>query len=55
MLVVVTGVSALVHLYSLGYMWGDPHIPRFIGYLSLFTFCMVVLVTGDNYIQLFIG
>ena len=55
MLLVVTGISALVHLYSLGYMRGDPHIPRFMAYLSLFTFCMVVLITADNYIQLFIG
>ena len=55
MLVVITSVSALVHIYSIGYMGGDPHIPRFMSYLSLFTFLMIVLVTSDNYIQLFIG
>ena len=55
MLVVITSVSALVHIYSTGYMVGDPHIPRFMSYLSLFTFLMIVLVTSDNYIQLFIG
>lgn len=55
MLVVVVGVSALVHVYSIGYMSGDPHVPRFMSYLSLFTFLMVVLVTSNNYVQLFIG
>ena len=55
MLLVVTGVSSLVHIYSIGYMNGDPHIPRFMSYLSLFTFLMIVLVTSGNYIQLFIG
>ncbi len=55
MLIVITGVSALVHIYSTGYMAGDPHIPRFMSYLSLFTFLMIVLVTSDNYVQLFIG
>uniref|UniRef100_A0AAU8HN85 NADH-ubiquinone oxidoreductase chain 5 n=1 Tax=Porifera sp. TaxID=3140030 RepID=A0AAU8HN85_9METZ len=55
MLIVVTSVSALVHIYSTGYMSEDPHIPRFMSYLSLFTFLMIVLVTSDNYIQLFIG
>jgi len=55
MLILVTTVSALVHLYSTGYMSGDPHLPRFMSYLSLFTFFMVVLVTGDNLLQLFIG
>ena len=55
MLIVITSVSALVHIYSIGYMAGDPHIPRFMSYLSLFTFLMIVLVTSDNYIQLFIG
>lgn len=55
MLIVVTSVSVLVHIYSIGYMYGDPHIPRFMSYLSLFTFLMVVLVTSDNYVQLFIG
>nr|YP_010035861.1 NADH dehydrogenase subunit 5 [Aplysina gerardogreeni]QQQ89097.1 NADH dehydrogenase subunit 5 [Aplysina gerardogreeni] len=55
MLIVITSVSALVHIYSTGYMAGDPHVPRFMSYLSLFTFLMIVLVTSDNYIQLFIG
>lgn len=55
MLFVITSVSALVHIYSTGYMKGDPHIPRFMSYLSFFTFLMIVLVTSDNYIQLFIG
>ena len=55
MLIVITSVSALVHIYSIGYMSDDPHIPRFMSYLSLFTFLMIVLVTSDNYIQLFIG
>jgi len=55
MLILVTTISALVHLYSTGYMAGDPHLPRFMSYLSLFTFFMIVLVTGDNLLQLFIG
>jgi len=55
MLIVVTTVSALVHLYSTGYMSHDPHIQRFMSYLSLFTFFMLILVTSDNYLQLFIG
>lgn len=55
MLIVVTVVSTLVHLYSIGYMDSDPHIPRFMSYLSLFTFFMLVLVTSDNLIQMFIG
>ena len=55
MLIVVTFVSTLVHLYSGEYMNGDPHHPRFMSYLSLFTFFMLILVTGDNYLQLFLG
>lgn len=55
MLVVVTGVSALVHLYSIEYMKEDPHFKRFMSYLSLFTTFMLILVTSDNYIQLFVG
>jgi NADH-quinone oxidoreductase subunit L len=55
MLVVVTTVSALVHLYSIGYMAEDPYRPRFFGYLSLFTFAMLMLVTADNLVQLFFG
>ena len=55
MLVVVTTISALVHLYSIGYMADDPHRPRFFSYLSLFTFAMLMLVTSDNLAQLFFG
>ena len=55
MLVVVTSVSALVHIYSIGYMSHDPHKPRFMAYLSLFTFAMLMLVTSDNFVQLFFG
>ncbi len=55
MLVVVTTVSALVHIYSIGYMHHDPHRPRFFAYLSLFTFAMLMLVTSDNFLQLFFG
>lgn len=55
MLVVVTTVSSLVHLYSIGYMDADPNRPRFFGYLSLFTFAMLMLVTADNLVQLFFG
>jgi len=55
MLVVVNTVSALVHIYSIGYMHHDPHRPRFFAYLSLFTFAMLMLVTSDNLVQLFFG
>jgi NADH-quinone oxidoreductase subunit L len=55
MLVVVTTVSGLVHLYSIGYMDEDPHQPRFFAYLSMFTFAMLALVTADNFLQLFFG
>jgi NADH-quinone oxidoreductase subunit L len=55
MLVVVTGVSSLVHLYSIGYMEDDPGRPRFFSYLSLFTFAMLALVTANNFLQLFFG
>ena len=55
MLVVVTTVSALVHLYSIGYMAEDPSRPRFFAYLSLFTFAMLMLVTADNLVQMFFG
>jgi len=55
MLFVVTTVSALVHLYSIGYMADDPHKPRFFSYLSFFTFAMLTLVTADNLAQLFFG
>jgi NADH-quinone oxidoreductase subunit L len=55
MLVVVTTISAFVHLYSIGYMEEDPYRPRFFSYLSLFTFAMLMLVTADNLVQLFFG
>ena len=55
MLVVVTSVSVLVHIYSIGYMFHDPDKPRFMSYLSLFTFMMLMLVTSDNFLQLFFG
>lgn len=55
MLVVVTWVSALVHIYSVGYMSHDPHPQRFMAYLSLFTFFMLMLVTSNNFLQLFVG
>ncbi|MDA7606789.1 NADH-quinone oxidoreductase subunit L [Pelagibacteraceae bacterium] len=55
MLVVVTSVSSLVHLYSIGYMSHDPNKPRFMAYLSLFTFAMLMLVVSDNFLQLFFG
>src|SRR5213080_1442710 len=55
MLVVVNTISSLVHLYSIGYMDEDPYRPRFFGYLSLFTFAMLMLVTADNLVQLFFG
>ena len=52
---VVTSISFLVHIYSTGYMSHDPHQPRFMSYLSLFTFFMLMLVTSDNFLQLFFG
>ena len=52
---VVTFVSSLVHLYSTEYMSHDPHLPRFMSYLSLFTFFMLILVTSDNFVQMFVG
>ncbi|MEL7109755.1 MAG: NADH-quinone oxidoreductase subunit L [Pseudomonadota bacterium] len=55
MMAVITSVSGLVHLYSWGYMQEDPHKARFFSYLSLFTFAMLMLVTADNFIQLFFG
>ncbi len=55
MFVVVTFVSAVVHLYSIGYMSHDPHPQRFFAYLSLFTFFMLMLVSADNFVQLFLG
>ena len=55
MCVVVTFVSSLVHIYSISYMGEDPHLPRFMSYLSVFTFFMLMLVTSDNFIQMFFG
>ncbi|HVJ40366.1 MAG TPA: NADH-quinone oxidoreductase subunit L [Dongiaceae bacterium] len=55
MLIVVTTVSAMVHVYSIGYMHHDKSVPRFMAYLSLFTFCMLMLVTADNFMQMFFG
>ena len=55
MLIVVTWVSSVVHIYSVGYMSHDEHQPRFMAYLSLFTFFMLMLVTSDNLVQLFLG
>ncbi len=55
MLCVVTSISSLVHLYSIEYMETDPHRSRFMSYLSLFTFFMLVLVTASNYLQMFVG
>ena len=55
MLIVITTVSLVVHLYSIGYMEHDKGKSRFFSYLSLFTFCMIVLVVSDNFVQLFFG
>lgn len=55
MLIIVVFISFLVHLYSISYMQEDPYIIRFISFLSLFTFFMLVLITSDNYLQLFLG
>nr|WCH58032.1 NADH dehydrogenase subunit 5 [Hypnea brasiliensis] len=55
MLIVITSISTLVHLYSIVYMETDPHRPRFMSYLSIFTFFMLVLVTADNLLQMFLG
>jgi NADH-ubiquinone oxidoreductase chain 5 len=55
MLVVVTSISSLVHLYSTEYMSQDPHLSRFMAYLSFFTFFMLILVTSDNFFGMFVG
>ena len=55
MLVIITNVSFLVHLYTTSYMENDPHKPRFLAYLNLFTFFMLILVTADNFVQMFVG
>lgn len=55
MLVIITTISSLVHLYSISYMSVDPHLPRFMAYLSIFTFFMLILVTANNLVQMFLG
>ncbi len=55
MLFVVLTVATVVHLYSIEYMSEDPHLPRFLSYLSLFTFFMLLLITADNFVSLFLG
>nr|BED43650.1 NADH dehydrogenase subunit 5 [Pyropia sp. Myanmar_A]BED43674.1 NADH dehydrogenase subunit 5 [Pyropia sp. Myanmar_B]BED43698.1 NADH dehydrogenase subunit 5 [Pyropia sp. Myanmar_C] len=55
MLVVITSISSLVHLYSIQYMEFDPHCPRFMSFLEIFTFFMILLVTADNFVQMFLG
>jgi NADH:ubiquinone oxidoreductase subunit 5 (subunit L)/multisubunit Na+/H+ antiporter MnhA subunit len=55
MLIVITSISTLVHIYSISYMAEDPHLPRFMSYLSIFTFFMLMLVTASNFIQMFLG
>ena len=55
MLSMISIVSTVVHIYSGGYMSNDPHLSRFMSYLSMFTFFMFILVTSDNFIQLFLG
>ena len=55
MVFVVTTVSCIIHVYSIGYMDRDPHVPRFFAYLSLFTFAMLMLVSADNFLQLYFG
>jgi len=55
MCVTVTFISCLVHIYSIEYMNHDPHLARFMSYLSLFTFFMLVLISADNFLQMFVG
>ncbi len=55
MLIVVNTISFLVHLYSIEYMQEDPHIIRFFSFLSLFTFFMLLLISADNFLQMFLG
>jgi NADH:ubiquinone oxidoreductase subunit 5 (subunit L)/multisubunit Na+/H+ antiporter MnhA subunit len=55
MLLIITLISFLVHIYSVGYMAHDPFLARFMGYLSLFTFFMLFLVCSDNFVQMFMG
>ncbi|KPK12967.1 MAG: hypothetical protein AMJ56_04265, partial [Anaerolineae bacterium SG8_19] len=55
MVLVVTGVGSLIHIYAIGYMHGDPDFSRFFAYMNLFLFFMLVLVTANNYLMLFVG
>lgn len=55
MMLVVTGVGSLIHMYAIGYMHGDPNFSRFFAYLNLFLFFMLILVTGNNYLMMFVG
>nr|NIW10549.1 NADH-quinone oxidoreductase subunit L [Gammaproteobacteria bacterium] len=55
MMLVVTGVGSLIHIYAIGYMHGDPDFSRFFTYLNLFLFFMLILVSGNNYLMLFVG
>ena len=55
MCVIVTFISCLVHVYSTEYMDHDPHLSRFMSYLSLFTFFMLILISADNFLQMFVG
>lgn len=55
MIFTVMLVSTLVHIYSTAYMGEDPHLPRFLSYLSLFTFFMLLLISADNFVNLFLG
>lgn len=55
MLAMISMISTIVHIYASSYMQTDPHLSRFMSYLSLFTFFMFILVTSDNFIQLFLG
>jgi len=55
MLIIITSISSLVHFYSVSYMEQDPHLPRFMSYLEIFTFFMLILVTADNFLQMFLG
>jgi NADH:ubiquinone oxidoreductase subunit 5 (subunit L)/multisubunit Na+/H+ antiporter MnhA subunit len=55
MLIVINSISFCVHVYSIEYMGEDPHLKRFISYLSLFTFFMIMLVSADNFLQMLLG
>jgi NADH-ubiquinone oxidoreductase chain 5 len=55
MLIPVIWISTLIHLFSTDYMSSDPHNPRFFSYLSMFTFFMIILITGNNYLVMFVG